>query len=87
MRSRLSGASGIDSQWPATLRAFGECARVCPRMTDAFARDIRCFVGIESAADHTADQHRTALNLIASPTGTVASSGNLLHDRHGGPLD
>ncbi|OZC67024.1 hypothetical protein CH276_07460 [Rhodococcus sp. 06-470-2] len=54
---------------------------------DAFARDIQCFVGIESIADYTAHQHRTALNLIASLTGTVTSSGNLLHDRHGGPLD
>ncbi|OZC72692.1 hypothetical protein CH306_03345 [Rhodococcus sp. 15-725-2-2b] len=54
---------------------------------DAFARDIQCFVGIESIADYTAHQHRTAMNLIASLTGTVTSSGNLLHDRHGGPLD
>lgn len=87
MRSRLSGASGIDSRWPATLRAFGECARVRTRMTDAFTRDIQCFVGIKLAADHSAHQHRTALNLIASPTGTRRSSGNLLHDRHDGPLD
>ncbi|WP_415975322.1 isochorismatase family protein [Rhodococcus sp. 077-4] len=54
---------------------------------DAFARDIQCFVGIESIADYTAHQHRTALNLISSLTGTVKSSGNLLHDRRGGPLD
>lgn len=54
---------------------------------DAFARDVQCFVGIESIADYTAHQHRTALNLITSLTGTVTSSGNLLHDRHGGPLD
>jgi isochorismate hydrolase len=54
---------------------------------DAFARDIQCFVGIESTADYTAHQHRTALNLITSLTGAVTSSGNLLHDRHGGPLD
>ncbi|WP_206488158.1 isochorismatase family protein [Rhodococcus sp. KRD162] len=54
---------------------------------DAFARDIQSFVGIESTADYTAHQHRTALNLIASLTGRVTSSGNLLHDRRGGPLD
>ncbi|CCQ17681.1 Isochorismatase [Rhodococcus sp. AW25M09] len=54
---------------------------------DAFARDIQCFVGIESTADYTAHQHRTALNLIASLTGVVTSSANLLHDRHRGPLD
>jgi isochorismate hydrolase len=54
---------------------------------DAFARDIQCFVGIESVADHTAHQHRTALNLIASLTGVVTSSANLLHDLGGGPLD
>ncbi|OZE87483.1 hypothetical protein CH305_02415 [Rhodococcus sp. 15-649-2-2] len=51
------------------------------------ARDIQCFVGIESIANYTAHQHRTALNLITSMTGTVTSSGDLLHDRHGGPLD
>ncbi|MBY4127890.1 isochorismatase family protein [Rhodococcus fascians] len=54
---------------------------------DAIARDIQCFVGIESTADYTADQHRTALNLIASLTGVVTTSDNLLHDPQGGPLD
>ena len=54
---------------------------------DAFARDIQCFVGVESTADYTADQHRTALNLIASLTGVVAVSADLLHDPRGGPLD
>ena len=54
---------------------------------DAFARDIQCFVGIESIADYTAHQHRTALKLIASLTGRVTSIENLLHDLPGGPLD
>ena len=54
---------------------------------DAFARDIEYFVGIESTADYTADQHRTALTLIGSLTGRVASIENLLHDSRGGPLD
>ncbi|MGB2721801.1 MAG: hypothetical protein WBC54_18805 [Rhodococcus sp. (in: high G+C Gram-positive bacteria)] len=54
---------------------------------DAFAGDIQCFVGLESIADFTAHQHRTALNLIASLTRAVTTSGNLLHDRHSGPLD
>ncbi|MCZ4519665.1 hypothetical protein O4220_14185 [Rhodococcus ruber] len=51
-------------------------------------RDIEGFVvGVESIADYTDHQHRTALNLIASLTGKVTSSGNLLHDPRGGPLD
>ncbi|WP_147458309.1 hypothetical protein [Rhodococcus sp. SBT000017] len=90
-RARVcQGASGIDSDTTAILRASGNCARVCRRRAttfDAFARDIQCFVGLESIADFTAHQHRTDLNLIASLTGTVTTSGNLLHDRHGWPLD
>ncbi|KQU46776.1 hypothetical protein ASG84_09855 [Rhodococcus sp. Leaf278] len=54
---------------------------------DAFARDIECFVGVEAIADYTAHQHRTALKLIASLTGRVASIQNLLPDPRGGPLD
>ena len=54
---------------------------------DAFARDIQCFVGVEAIADYTAHQHRTALKLIASLTGRVASIPNLLPEPRGGPLD
>ncbi len=50
---------------------------------DASARDIECFVGVEAIADYTAHQHRTALKLIASLTGRVASIQNLLPDPRG----
>ncbi|MFI8567437.1 isochorismatase family protein [Rhodococcus sp. NPDC078407] len=71
------------------LIVVGVCASagILATTFDAFARDIQCFVGIESTADYTAHQHRTALNLIASMTGRVTSIENLLHDSQCGPLD
>ncbi len=70
-----------------SARVWQMRARLWATRFDAFARDVQCFVGIESTADYTAHQHRTDLNRVSSLTGTVTSSGNLLHDRHGGPLD
>ncbi|MGV8873410.1 MAG: hypothetical protein ACOH2Q_12855 [Rhodococcus sp. (in: high G+C Gram-positive bacteria)] len=49
--------------------------------------NIQGLAGVESIADYTAHQHRTALDLIASVTGVVTTSANLLHDLRGGPLD
>ena len=45
---------------------------------DAFARDIQCFVGVESTADYTKRQHAAALTLISALTGRVQPTASLL---------
>ncbi len=45
---------------------------------DAFARDIQCFVGVESTADYTKHQHAVALTLISALTGRVQPTASLL---------